>query len=305
MDKTMILAALEEKLAGEYLENASMAQNTSFRIGGPADILVTPTSEEKIAAVLHIVKQYNAPLTVMGNGSNLLVRDKGVRGVVLKTSALRAVVRDGNKVTAGAGMLLGALAQKTAGWGLSGLEFASGIPGSLGGAVFMNAGAYGGEMKQVIASVTAMTPQGKIVTFPKEKLELSYRHSIFQTQEYSDYIILSAELVFQTKDVQAIKAEIDDYTQRRLTKQPVDLPSAGSMFKRPTGYYAAALIEEAGMKGFKVGGAQVSPKHAGFIVNIGGATAADVLNLVKAVQAKVFAEKGVALEQEVKIIGEE
>ena len=169
----------------------------------------------------------------------------------------------------------------------------------------MNAGAYGGEMKQVIASVTAMTPQGKIVTFPKEKLELSYRHSIFQTQEYSDYIILSAELVFQTKDVQAIKAEIDDYTQRRLTKQPVDLPSAGSMFKRPTGYYAAALIEEAGLKGFKVGGAQVSPKHAGFVVNIGGATAADVLNLVKAVQAKVFAEKGVALEQEVKIIGEE
>lgn len=301
----MILAALEEKLPGEYVENASMAQNTSFRIGGPADILVTPTTTDKIVAVLELAKEYKAPLLIMGNGSNLLVRDKGIRGMVLKTSALREVVRTDTKVTAGAGMLLGALAQKTAAWGLSGLEFASGIPGTVGGAAVMNAGAYGGEMKQVIMAVTAISPTGQLITIPKDKLDLSYRHSIFQTEPYSGYIITSVEFSLIPKAVEEIKAVIDDYTKRRLTKQPVDLPSAGSMFKRPEGYYAAALIEGAGLKGFQVGGAQVSPKHAGFVVNVGGATAADVLALVKAVQAKVLADKGVALEMEVKIIGEE
>jgi UDP-N-acetylmuramate dehydrogenase len=305
MDKKMILAALEEKLPGEYVENASMAQNTSFRIGGPADILVTPTTTDKIVAVLELAKEYKAPLLIMGNGSNLLVRDKGIRGMVLKTSALREVVRTDTKVTAGAGMLLGALAQKTAAWGLSGLEFASGIPGTVGGAAVMNAGAYGGEMKQVIMAVTAISPTGQLITIPKDKLDLSYRHSIFQTEPYSGYIITSVEFSLIPKAVEEIKAVIDDYTKRRLTKQPVDLPSAGSMFKRPEGYYAAALIEGAGLKGFQVGGAQVSPKHAGFVVNVGGATAADVLALVKAVQAKVLADKGVALEMEVKIIGEE
>jgi UDP-N-acetylmuramate dehydrogenase len=305
MDKKMILAALEENLPGEYVENASMAQNTSFRIGGPADILVTPTTTDKIVAVLELAKEYKAPLLIMGNGSNLLVRDKGIRGMVLKTSALREVVRTDTKVTAGAGMLLGALAQKTAAWGLSGLEFASGIPGTVGGAAVMNAGAYGGEMKQVIMAVTAISPTGQLITIPKDKLDLSYRHSIFQTEPYSGYIITSVEFSLIPKAVEEIKAVIDDYTKRRLTKQPVDLPSAGSMFKRPEGYYAAALIEGAGLKGFQVGGAQVSPKHAGFVVNVGGATAADVLALVKAVQAKVLADKGVALEMEVKIIGEE
>jgi len=301
----MILAALEELVPGEYVENASMAQNTSFRIGGPADILVTPSSDAKMAAVLRLVQKHNLSLLVMGNGSNLLVRDKGIRGMVLKTSGLKDVVREGNKVRAGAGMLLGALAQKTAGWGLSGLEFASGIPGTVGGAVVMNAGAYGGEMVQIIQAVFALNPQGEQVTIPKEKLELSYRHSIFQTAAYSGYIVTGVELLLQPRAVEAIKADIDDYTKRRLTKQPVDLPSAGSMFKRPQGYFAAALIEGAGLKGFTIGGAQVSPKHAGFVVNVGGATAADVIALVKAVQAKVLATKGVTLEPEVKIVGEE
>ena len=301
----MILAALEELVPGEYVENASMAQNTSFRIGGPADILVTPSSDAKMAAVLRLVQKHNLSLLVMGNGSNLLVRDKGIRGMVLKTSGLKDVVREGNKVRAGAGMLLGALAQKTAGWGLSGLEFASGIPGTVGGAVVMNAGAYGGEMVQIIQAVFALNPQGEQVTIPKEKLELSYRHSIFQTAAYSGYIVTGVELLLQPRAVEAIKADIDDYTKRRLTKQPVDLPSAGSMFKRPQGYFAAALIEGAGLKGFTIGGAQVSPKHAGFVVNVGGATAADVIALVKAVQAKVLAAKGVTLEPEVKIVGEE
>jgi len=305
MDKKMILAALEELVPGEYVENASMAQNTSFRIGGPADILVTPSSDAKMAAVLRLVQKHNLSLLVMGNGSNLLVRDKGIRGMVLKTSGLKDVVREGNKVRAGAGMLLGALAQKTAGWGLSGLEFASGIPGTVGGAVVMNAGAYGGEMVQIIQAVFALNPQGEQVTIPKEKLELSYRHSIFQTAAYSGYIVTGVELLLQPRAVEAIKADIDDYTKRRLTKQPVDLPSAGSMFKRPQGYFAAALIEGAGLKGFTIGGAQVSPKHAGFVVNVGGATAADVIALVKAVQAKVLATKGVTLEPEVKIVGEE
>ena len=301
----MILAALEELVPGEYVEDASMAQNTSFRIGGPADILVTPSSDAKMAAVLRLVQKHNLSLLVMGNGSNLLVRDKGIRGMVLKTSGLKDVVREGNKVRAGAGMLLGALAQKTAGWGLSGLEFASGIPGTVGGAVVMNAGAYGGEMVQIIQAVFALNPQGEQVTIPKEKLELSYRHSIFQTAAYSGYIVTGVELLLQPRAVEAIKADIDDYTKRRLTKQPVDLPSAGSMFKRPQGYFAAALIEGAGLKGFTIGGAQVSPKHAGFVVNVGGATAADVIALVKAVQAKVLATKGVTLEPEVKIVGEE
>ena len=301
----MILAALEELVPGEYVEDASMAQNTSFRIGGPADILVTPSSDAKIAAVLCLVQKHKLPLLVMGNGSNLLVRDKGIRGIVLKTSGLKEVTREGNNVRAGAGMLLGALAQKTAGWGLSGLEFASGIPGTVGGAVVMNAGAYGGEMVQIIQAVFALTPNGEQVTIPKEKLELSYRHSIFQTDAYKGYIVTGVELLLQSRDIEAIKADIDDYTKRRLTKQPVDLPSAGSMFKRPQGYFAAALIEGAGLKGFTIGGAQVSPKHAGFVVNVGGATAADVIALVKAVQAKVLAAKGVILEPEVKIVGEE
>jgi len=301
----MILAALEELVPGEYVEDASMAQNTSFRIGGPADILVTPSSDAKIAAVLCLVQKHKLPLLVMGNGSNLLVRDKGIRGIVLKTSGLKEVTREGNKVRAGAGMLLGALAQKTAGWGLSGLEFASGIPGTVGGAVVMNAGAYGGEMVQIIQAVFALTPNGEQVTIPKEKLELSYRHSIFQTDAYKGYIVTGVEFLLQSRDIEAIKADIDDYTKRRLTKQPVDLPSAGSMFKRPQGYFAAALIEGAGLKGFTIGGAQVSPKHAGFVVNVGGATAADVIALVKAVQAKVLAAKGVTLEPEVKIVGEE
>lgn len=305
MDMTQVVLDLEKLMPGEYVENTPMSNHTSFRIGGPADVLVTPTTIDHVAQVVEIAKKHDMPLTVMGNGSNLLVLDKGIRGIVLKLGGgLKEVVRDQELVKAGSGVLLGTLAGQCANWGLSGMEFASGIPGSLGGAVVMNAGAYDGEMKNVIIAVTALSPEGKFVRLTADQLELGYRHSVFQTPKYEGYIVTGVELQFTPKDVESIKAVIADYTNRRLTKQPLDLPSGGSMFRRPKGYFAAALIEEAGLKGFSIGGAQISPKHAGFVVNTGKATAQDVLDLVKAVQEKVLQDKGVQLEMEVRVIGE-
>lgn len=283
--------------------NEPMSRQTTFRIGGPADVLVEPATCRQVSAVVKLARAFGLPVTVMGNGSNLLVRDKGIRGLVLKMGPRMASVRRNKAViVAGAGALLSHVANFAAAAGLSGMEFAVGIPGSVGGAVFMNAGAYDGEMKDVVTAVNAVSPTGEIGRFEGEALCFSYRHSVFQD---NGYYICQVELTLHNGDHHDIRGKIHDYTLRRRSKQPLEMPSAGSTFKRPPGYYAGTLIEQAGLKGLRHGGAQVSEKHAGFIVNAGGATAADVLALIEEVQRRVYENFGVKLQPEVKIVGEE
>lgn len=293
---------LNENMPGCFRENEPMKAHTSFRIGGPADILVIPSDANQLKKVVTEARAEGIPLTIIGNGSNILVKDKGIRGVVVKLgNALRSMECDGDKLTAEAGVSLAAIANKAAACGLTGLEFAVGIPGSLGGAVFMNAGAYDGEMCKVVAQVTVLTSDGKIEVLSNEELEFGYRHSSIQD---NGAIIISVEMQLAIGDINEIRAKMADFTNRRTTKQPLDIPNAGSMFRRPPGYYAGTLIEEAGLKGYMVGDAQVSTKHAGFVVNVGNATAADVLRLIGEVQDKVYAHAGVRLEPEVRIYGE-
>ena len=303
MDLQVITTYLQEHMPGKFFLQEAMSKHTSFRIGGPADLLIAPTTEAEVAQVVTKVRNCQLPLTVIGNGSNLLVRDKGIRGVVVKLgNNLKHMQCSGTTLTAEAGVSLAAVSNQAALCSLTGLEFAVGIPGSLGGAVYMNAGAYDGEMKNVVTSVRVMTEQGVFKTITNQDLAFSYRHSILQSTQD---IITSVELKLVKGQNELIQEKMADFTNRRLNKQPVNLPSAGSMFKRPPGYYAGALIEGAGLKGYRVGDAQVSEKHAGFVVNMGKATAQDVLQLIKDVQEKVFAASGQHLEPEVKIIGEE
>lgn len=283
--------------------NALMSQHTTFKIGGPADVLVEPATCRQVSAVTKLARAYNLPIIVMGNGSNLLVRDKGIRGLVLKLGPRMAGIRRNKAIiTAGAGALLSQVANYAAAAGLSGMEFAVGIPGSVGGAVFMNAGAYDGEMKDVVKTVTAVAPTGEISRFAGADLCFGYRHSVFQD---NGYYICQVELTLLNGDHCDIHGKIHDYTLRRRSKQPLEMPSAGSTFKRPPGHFAGTLIEQAGLKGLRHGGAQVSEKHAGFIVNAGGATAADVLDLIEEVRRRVWEKFGVELQPEVKIVGEE
>jgi len=283
--------------------NEPMALHTTFQIGGPADIMVIPSTVEEIINILRFCHQHHLPLFVFGLGSNILVRDKGIRGMVMKLGeGLRTVCIQGQQVYAEAGVRIADLCRMVAREGLSGLEFAEGIPGSLGGAVVMNAGAYDGEMKNVITSVTAVDLQGVRYDFDAEQLQMGYRSSIFQA---GDYIVLSANLILKPADPEVIYATMADYAQRRRDKQPLDMPSAGSTFKRPSGYFVGPLLEQLGLKGFKIGGAQVSPKHAGFIVNTGNASAADVLNLIQYIQETARANLGIELHPEVKLVGEE
>lgn len=293
---------LNENMPGCFRENEPMKAHTSFRIGGPADILVIPSDANQLEKVVTEARTEGIPLTIIGNGSNVLVKDKGIRGVVVKLgNALKSMECSGDKLTAEAGVSLAGIANKAAACGLTGLEFAVGIPGSLGGAVFMNAGAYDGEMCKVVAQVTVLTSDGKIEVLSNEDLEFGYRHSSIQD---NGAIIISVEMQLAIGDINEIRAKMADFTNRRTTKQPLDIPNAGSMFRRPPGYYAGTLIEEAGLKGYMVGDAQVSTKHAGFVVNVGNATAADVLRLIGEVQEKVYAHAGVRLEPEVRIYGE-
>jgi len=295
-------AWLSENMPGTFRENEAMKAHTSFRIGGPADILVIPADAEQLEKVVAEVRAEGLPLTVIGNGSNVLVKDKGIRGVVVKLgNALKKMECKDDRLVAESGVSLAAVSNKAAACGLTGLEFAVGIPGSLGGAVFMNAGAYDGEMEKVVTKVTALATDGTIKIFKREDLDFSYRHSALQD---NGAIIIEIEMQLAKGDDEAIRAKMTDFTNRRTTKQPLDVPNAGSMFRRPVGYYAGTLIEEAGLKGYSVGGAQVSTKHAGFVVNVGDATAADVLQLISDVQAKVYAYAGVRLEPEVRIYGE-
>ena len=279
-----------------------MTKHTSFHIGGPAELMAQPQSEAELQSLLLKAAEAAVPVTLVGNGSNLLVRDKGIRGLVIKLgSMLRDIKVSGNVLTFGSGVSLAQASKKAAELGLSGMEFAVGIPGSIGGAVYMNAGAYDGEMSKVVKSVRVMDAAGEVSELSADKLDFGYRHSALQG---SGKIVTSVTVELSAGDKQAIAEKMADFSNRRITKQPLELPSAGSMFKRPPGYFAGTLIDQTGLKGYTVGGAQVSTKHAGFVVNIGGATAADVLQLISDVQEKVFAAHGVHLEPEVLVLGE-
>ena len=279
-----------------------MTKHTSFHIGGPAELMAQPQSEAELQSLLLKAAEAAVPVTLVGNGSNLLVRDKGIRGLVIKLgSMLRDIKVSGNVLTFGSGVSLAQASRKAAELGLSGMEFAVGIPGSIGGAVYMNAGAYDGEMSKVVKSVRVMDAAGEVSELSAGELDFGYRHSALQG---SGKIVTSVTVELAAGDKQAIAEKMADFSNRRITKQPLELPSAGSMFKRPPGYFAGTLIDQTGLKGYTVGGAQVSTKHAGFVVNIGGATAADVLQLISDVQEKVFAAHGVHLEPEVLVLGE-
>ena len=280
-----------------------MAKHTTFKIGGPADCFVMPSTIDEAVTVIKTIHKYNVPLTMIGNGSNLLVMDKGIRGVVVNLNErFSKIEQKGNLVYAQCGALMADVSKFAGSCSLTGLEFAVGIPGSIGGCIFMNAGAYDGEIKNAVKSVTAVDKNGKLVHYTKEEAQFGYRHSIFQD---NGDLILEVELELAFGDKEAIEAKMADLTARREAKQPLELPSAGSTFKRPPGYFAGTLIDQTGLKGLTVGGAQVSTKHAGFVVNIGGATAQNVLDLIAQVQQRVYEKHGVKLYPEVKMIGEQ
>lgn len=278
-----------------------MSEYTTFKIGGPADLFIEPNGEKTLSELIKLCKSYSVPFMLIGAGSNILVSDRGIDGVVLRLGKHFDYARVfGNKIEAGAAISLAKLAKTAKNASLSGLEFASGIPGSLGGAVFMNAGAYGGEMKDVVTETSFLDKNGDVKTVVGSEHAFSYRNSIFSD---GGKVILSAKMALTPKNPDDISALMRDLNSRRKEKQPLEKPSAGSTFKRPEGYFAAKLIEDAGLKGKSVGGACVSEKHAGFIVNNGNATCEDVAELIKKVQEAVFLKFGVKLEPEVKVIG--
>ena len=277
-----------------------MKKHTTFRIGGPAQYYVTPENKEAVIAVIRLCREEKIPYYVIGNGSNLLVSDEGWRGLILSTEKLCQCQVSGDRICAGAGVQLARMAKAAKEASLTGLEFAAGIPGTLGGALVMNAGAYGSEMKCVLISATVLKPDGDVEKIPAEALELGYRTSCIPREEY---IVLEAEVQLEKGDMEAIQARMDDLAYQRRSKQPLEYPSAGSTFKRPVGYFAGKLIDDAGLRGFQVGGAQVSEKHCGFVINKDHATAQDVMNLCQAVKDKVMDRFGVELEMEVKRLG--
>ena len=280
-----------------------MSRHTTFRVGGPADFFVTPKAKEEVRDVIRICKEAGMPYYIIGNGSNLLVSDAGYRGVIVQIyKEMNEVKVEGDLVKAQAGALLSGIAAKALGAELSGFEFASGIPGTIGGACVMNAGAYGGEMKDVLESVTVLTGEGKIIELGRNELELGYRTSVIAKK---GYIVLGAVLKLERGDGEKIKTYMDELKEKRVTKQPLEYPSAGSTFKRPEGYFAGKLIEDAGLRGFQVRGAQVSEKHCGFVINRDHATAADIMELMRQVQIRVKESSGVDLEPEVKRLGDE
>ena len=285
----------------EYRLDAPMSELTTFRIGGPASFLAVPDSVDKLKMLIKYCLNNETDYFIIGKGSNILVSDSGINGVVILTSALEGITYEGEgRITCLAGTTLIRLCSFALENSLSGLEFAYGIPGSLGGAVFMNAGAYGGEMKDVVVSVSHIDKYGNSGIFDKDRLDFGYRHSVYSD---GDFVITGATVILAHSDKNEIKSKMDDLLSRRKSKQPLDFPSAGSTFKRPEGYFAGALIEQCGLKGYSVGGVQVSEKHAGFVINKGGATAKDVLSLVDYVRETVYKNTGVELEPEIRFIG--
>lgn len=296
-----MLTKLEELIGkGHVLYDEPMKKHTTFRVGGPARALVEPGSAEDVKSVVEFCKNEQIPYYIVGNGSNLLVSDKGYDGVIIHLFKNMSAMRiEGNKVYVQAGALLSKVAVQAGRKGLTGMEFASGIPGTIGGALVMNAGAYGGEMKDVLTSVEYLAADGNIVEVPAAELDLSYRHSIF---EENGGCILSATFRLKKGDAASIKARMDELMQKRIDKQPLDKPSAGSTFKRPAGAFAAALIDQCGLRGYRHGGAAVSEKHCGFVVNLGGATCADVLALCDEVRSIVKEKTGYDLEKEIRVV---
>lgn len=280
-----------------------MKKHTNFKIGGDADVFVIAKNIEEIKYIIKFSKENNIPLTILGNGSNVLVSDKGIRGIVLQIGLkeIKVEKQENALVEVEAGVMLGALAQILLKQSISGFEFAAGIPGSIGGAIRMNAGAYGGEMKDIIKNVTVLNEKGEINVLTNEECEFSYRHSRFTT---SKEIVIKATLELTVGDQAEIKAKMDEYAQSRREKQPLNLPSAGSTFKRGTDFITAKLIDECGLKGYTSGDAQVSTLHAGFVVNLGNATAQDVLNVVNYVKQVVLEKTGKQIELEIELLGE-
>ena len=293
---------LEELLPQDQIRKEEpMSRHTTFRVGGAAEYFVTP-SIEQVPDVVALCRRFELPLTVIGNGSNLLVSDAGLRGVVLEFGKAASGIRllDGEDLAVKAGTLLSETAAFAEKNGLSGMEFAAGIPGTVGGAVVMNAGAYGGEMKDILSGVRVLTKQGEIKVRPADELDLSYRHSRMMDEEE---LVLEARLNLTQGSEVVIRARMEELRKKRIEKQPLEYPSAGSTFKRPEGYFAGKLIEEAGLRGFRIGDAQVSEKHCGFVINRGAASAAQIMELMQHVQERVKESSGVDLEPEVRLLG--
>lgn len=304
MDKKKIYDGLIGILDKEDIKiDEPMKKHISFRVGGPADILVKPRTEDQIKNVINLLKKEEVPYLVIGNGSNLLIKDGGIRGVVVEISDnFNKFEIDGNIVNAQSGVLLAVLGKAILGAELKGFEFAAGIPGTLGGALTMNAGAYGGEMKDIVKSVKVMDEEGNIKELTNEQMEFGYRKS---TVIKNNYIVLSAKIKLEDGNYNEIKELMADLAQRRVKNQPLNLPSAGSTFKRPEGHFAGKLIDDAGLRGLTLRGAQVSEKHCGFVVNMGEAKAKDLLDLMYIVKSTVYNKFGINLEEEVKILGED
>ena len=300
MDNSAVRNILVNILTEDLIfENEPMSKHTTFRTGGNAAFYVTPENEEQIVALIKALK--GTSYMFMGNGSNLLFTDKGYDGVVVHIGSKFAdITVEGNQITAQSGALLSKVANVACENGLGGMEFASGIPGSLGGAVVMNAGAYGGEMKDIVVLSRCVGESGNILEI--ENHEFSYRHSIFSDKKL---LVLSTVLKLESKNKDDIRSQMNELNKRRKDKQPLEYPSAGSTFKRPEGYFAGKLVEDAGLKGYRIGGAMVSEKHAGFVINYDNATATDVLSLMEHIKSEVYMRFGVELEAEVKIVGEE
>ena len=280
----------------------NMSNHIHFKVGGPVDILLIPSKVEQVVETLKVCKKESIPYFIIGNGSNLLVKDGGIRGVVIKLSNLLSIEVNDNIIKASSGTLLEDVSKKAVENSLTGFEFACGIPGSVGGAVFMNAGAYDGEIKNVIKEAEVVDEDGNIMVLSKEELELGYRTSKVMKDHL---LVLSATFELAKGDKEKIQERVDELTEKRESKQPLEYPSAGSTFKRPEGYFAGKLIQDAGLKGASVGGAAVSEKHSGFVINKGGATAKDVLDLIAHIQNEVKNQFGVDLHTEVRIIGED
>ena len=279
--------------------NEPMANHTTFRIGGNADIFLSPSNEDELKNIIKTLKEASVPYFILGNGSNLLVSDKGIEGAVISMENLNTVDCDNLKIYAAAGAKLSFLASTATKNSLTGLEFAAGIPGTVGGALFMNAGAYDGEIKNVVEFVRVIR-DGKIIDIPSSECQFAHRNSIFQ---HNGDIILGASFSLSSGNKDEIAAKVIDLNTRRKLKQPLEFPSAGSVFKRPEGHFAGKLIQDCGLGGFSIGGAQVSEKHCGFIINKGGATATDVLNLIKHIKTCVYVRFGVKLQEEVRFVG--
>ena len=297
----------EPLLKNIYLENEimideNMSDHIYFKVGGKADILLTPSTIEQLAETVKICKENSIPYYIIGNGSNLLVKDGGIRGIVIDLTRLNKIQSKGNFIKAEAGVLLKDVSDRAVENSLTGFEFACGIPGSVGGAVFMNAGAYDGEIKNVILEAEVLDADGNIIVLNRDELELGYRTSKVMKE---NFIVVSAIFQLELGDKEKIEARVNELTAKREEKQPLEYPSAGSTFKRPEGYFAGKLIQDAGLKGYSIGGAAVSEKHSGFVINKGGATAKDILDLIKHIQDEVLDQFGVELHPEVRILGED